>query len=465
MSDELVVDFGVTGVQDLISGWKAIAGSVSSISAPLARIEKRTERFADASERAALAWAHISAFVGRGANVTVPKTPRIAGSGQAARPQTSAQSIRQQAQMLNAQAALIRAQNNFGNATNPGGGARNRQAQSFGQALKNAILSSRIGIGGGGGISIMPLVGRVSSALSTMGPLGAAANMAVGEIGGLAAISHLAAGKIRELTSARFIGGGSYQETAKAAGLGAALGVGSPEIARMAREFASRSVTDPYARMAAAQTGTFDPFGNMPGFGNLDKMKNFFKAVDIILSAPEDKAIRLAQQFGGEMEKILDLRKMSPGLRDQLLSGTASMFTPEQERAAADYRGTMGLLSQQWDKLLIASTPLIEIFTSIVEVGGDLVSVLGDFTTGMKGAAQKGFDNGFGADMGMNSGKKPEDAKHDDAIRNHTKALNEHAHALKEGAYGGGERIRAATQFRHDRTGRQAAVNLGAFSF
>lgn len=450
MADDLVVDFGITGVQDLVAGWKQIADSASTIVSPMRSFTRSLGLAEERSGRLAMNMMVIAGAAQALGRFSAPNVPGRNGGAAAIRPISQAQGIRQQAQMLNAQAALIRAQNNFGNATNPGGAARNKQAQSFGQALKNAISSTRF-TANNGHIHFQPLIGRMMQVVSQAGPLGQAFAVLTAEVTLLAHWTGEAAKMLREFRDVQLQSGGTAQETAQARAIAGNLGRDPNQIAADAAAF-SRNIGQPgYAAAFAAQHGIYNPAGSTP-LGADDQMNLFLDALKQLRKGTDAQARQFARAEG--LEGYLGVRNMPDRQFQQI-------------QAEARLRGQMfGGPSRQAQEFATNLHEIGQLFSDIKDTIGT-IGMLGinkifrsfhDFIDGT-------FDLVFGKGAAKKARELAANDNHDKAMDRHAEAMRQHAYALKEGAYGGGERMRAATQFRHDRTGRQAAVNLGAFSF
>lgn len=330
---------------------------------------------------------------------------------------------------------------------------------TFVQAMKNAIFSTRF-TANNGQLHLMPLIGRTMQALASLGPIGIAAGAAAAGIMALHAAAAHAAAVLSELAAARYTGGGSYGETSRAAGLGAAFGGSAGDVAAMARELANNLATNPTAMATGAKYHISDPGGDNPLSGSVDKFPAFFKAAEVILNAPTDEeAIRAARGFGGNMEKLLSLRDLSPASKAQALNMMQDMFGPEQARAVAEYKFATGKLSLAFDKLLISMTPVINMFTMIVTAIPEAIRMA--LNAAIPGANIGDRMMGGGANSASDKMKKSTDAN--------TDAIDGLNSTLK-GVSGGGSRARSAvpggvggTFYMGGNMG--GAARMGAFSW
>jgi hypothetical protein len=332
-----------------------------------------------------------------------------------------------------AQAAYGKAQSSM----NP----QDPQSPSFLSKLAGVISSSRFSMGGGGA-SLMPLVGK------TLDLLGTGVTTAVGGLAILAKIATDAAESLTQFRQSMLTSGGTSGETAQLGGIGRIAGISDP--AALSRSLADALKDNGAGTLAGARLGVHD-YGNELS-GPADKAKNLLKIADMIgdrNKTTDEEAIRLARAL--HVEQLLIYRDVS---RTTKLQGAQASLTNagahggEATKQAAEFNAQMGILGTQFDTLATnVGSSLLPVFTDTIALVNDFVKPLSDLYTAMKplvDLTQKlsipsmlkniidGIRNGLGADN--------ENAARD----RHTDAMNRHADALTNGTRGGGERARGA---------------------
>jgi hypothetical protein len=309
---------------------------------------------------------------------------------------------------------------------------------SFMQKLGQVLATSRIGIGAGG-LSFMPLVGRV---LGLLGPYGKA--LAVALTAATAAIMAFvsamkeASRQVLEGAVAQFQLMTTRQGVALAGAAGAALGMSPGQASSMMRsiyEGVSAWRGNGIAMGAVSQLGIQVPMGGP--FDVRDEAKFFMDMLESLRKLPLAEQQRLLHQLPAEMTQFAPLLKMPADELQRLGNLMAWTFSDRNVQNAMRFNVVMQTMQQ--------------IFINITLWIFDKLTTINDWIN----------QHLFGA--------KPDPAKA--AQDAHTNAMNAHTAAMNKmtGAIGGGERARGALpSLLHgmalDKALRGQAINLGAFT-
>lgn len=372
----------------------------------------------------------------------------------------------QNAQMNGSSSQVFDAQHNFNRANKAYGKAQNAmnpqppEQDSLMKRLGSVLSSSRFSVGGGGGgPSLMPLVGQT---LKAIGPeieavLGVGAEMLAGPIGiavaAIALMSQMANAAAESLTAFKdsmVTSGGSGSEVAKLNAYGAAAGVS--DTAGLSRQLADKLAGNGQAAAFGQQAGIHD-FGG--AYSDLDKAKNLQKAIDYMLDprTSDVQALRFARVEG--LEAFVKMRGISADTLQNLDAAAAlndRAHSPQDMKNAAEFNAQLAIASTNFDTITTSlGSSFIPLFTDAIALFNDfapginstiialkpLIDLLLSVTpAGMLATLHKEIEAMRKMMDGGNDKKQAE--------QEHTEALKEHAAALKNGTYGGGNRARGA---------------------
>jgi len=159
-----------------------------------------------------------------------------------------------------------------------------KMAQTLGQKIKSAIMTTRVGAGAGG-LQVAPLVGRLAA-------LHPAIAVVTGALAGMGLALNRAKDAALGFAGLRATLGGSPQETAAAKSAAASLGLDPNATSQALRDAIQSGAGASYA----AQAGINQVGGP---FGDNNYSKKLIKALDFIINAPDfDTARRRAEGLG-----------------------------------------------------------------------------------------------------------------------------------------------------------------------
>jgi len=415
MDDEpLILDINVIGDMQAIQQMKALAQATRSIQPPLNAAADKTQRMSR----------NLQTALGPAQRLAKALTElRVAqGSG------NPAAVFDAQYRAMQAQKAYKRAQ-----------GSMNPQSPSFVDKIKDVIMTSRVGGGGG----LMPLAGKA------LGLLGPEIAVAAAGVKLLWEAAQAAAESLISFRQAMYTSGGTASETGRLKALGAATGV--QDTAGLSRTLSDALKTSEGAA-AGQRAGIRDYGGNLSG--PVDKATNLLKLMDFIgdkNKTTDEEAIRIARAL--HVEELLIYRDVSDTMKQRIKIAAMEnqlAHTSGAANAAADLNAEMGILQLKLDTLAVEAGPaLIHFATSVIDELLTLGEVLGWLTKPIialidlsEKLSVSGLFKQF-LDIFDSGSKNTQD--HRDAVERNTDALNSNtAAALRNGTYGGGERARGA---------------------
>lgn len=355
------------------------------------------------------------------------------------------------------------------------------------QRIGQAVMSSRIGMSGGG-LQLMPLVGRVLAVLGPVGAgLAAAGGAALAAGKSLFDMAKAAADAGTALNSIHLTSGGTAGESAQLSTYGKALGI---DLGAMSREFADTISKGGAGTVFAGNAGITD-FGT---FDTTNKANKLLKWLEHLQKLPEEEAIREARAT--HTEGLLPARQLSAQTNQNLLVNDPALksriLDPQFQKDALEFQVAMSRTGEAFGNLLnSAIKPFVPAITKFFDgltdtlnrlassindngnrikgtlemIGGILEVIYGDPATGARDIKDAWKD------LHTDPNKKKSDDKQTSAQDRHTAAMEAHTLALKNGIFGGGERIRGAVPNKWTGMGRRGAqvwVNessrLGAFA-
>ncbi len=377
-------------------------------------------------------------------------------------------------------------------------GAYSRAQQSMsgggiGQLIRSAISSTRIGVGSGG-LSIMPLVGRMWQLLGRAGPWGAAIVAAGTAVMGFTEMVQNAAKAAGSFARSALTSGGTPTETAALNGLGGAIG--GVDMSRMAREFREAIAYDPYAMNYASQAGIKgvgmpSVFGDQDTATNLIQWAKHLRDIDKTMGRPE--AIRQARAT--HTEGMLPMLNLSDSMMKNLAKDAKShgaIFDSAAMSKSADFMASLSRVGDAFTNLLMSiSKPVLDKITSFFNgladtlnnaatwINGhqDLIKLIADFFSAIFHAATFNFKAAFDdvKNMGVDINKLMNPTKPDGGEDKLKKALDDNTDATyaqmngMRQIFGGGERARGAVPARlkgmaFSEGMRNNSIQLGAFA-
>jgi hypothetical protein len=290
--------------------------------------------------------------------------------------------------------------------------------------VMRAVMSSRLGIGQGG-FSAMPLVSQLLPALASAGPAGLAAAAALAAVAAAATVASKSLSIIGDMTDIK------YGSMATGRSMGALSGLKAMgfDVSGDAHALQGMFDSSGAARAAGASVGintVGGPFGN---YNVGDKLADAIKR-GIIDAPTQSRAERFAVATG--TEKYLNLRDMSPAIRDQLLKGMSGADSPENRRLAADFHGQVGIAQNKFNDLMLK---LGVVILPVVNDAMDKVTKgLDNFNSMIEASPLYQIYKHFNPD-------KPAEKKDTlkDAVDENTRALRQNTETL-----GGGQRAQGA---------------------
>lgn len=307
-------------------------------------------------------------------------------------------------------------------------------ASGFGPALRRAIMSTRFGLGGGGGVQ--PLVGQVMNVLGKSGPIGVAVAAGAAVIMSFVAVVKSAGDQIKAFTGQMLEANTSATSMQALNRIGSLLG---GDMAGRARQFRETIASNGIAMDAAMRAG-INPIKDP--FGRTDYGADFLKALkQIAFASSEAEARRLAQLYG------------QPDMaRAYYLSDSTKRYMLNQGEKAPS-RASM----QAAEEFTFWLEDFKRVGMEFVrEVGAPLLSGLSKVTRFLVGLAQglksigefianspilSAIVYGLIGAIGGGDGKKVQTA-----LDRNTAAINANTRALgdQRGIYGGGQRAQRA---------------------
>jgi len=244
------------------------------------------------------------------------------------------------------------------------------QAPDFGKAFNRLIMSSRFSIQNGH-VQFQPLVGNLVRAfgplVEALGPLAAPVLAVTAAIVGLAAAADKASEVLKGWNLAGARAGTTGENLGQMAGIGHFLGMKPEELAGMVRQFSEELGSGGTATAMGIRHGIRDFSGGNPFIGPLDSFQNFKKLIDEMSSATEDEAMRMVRAFGAAGEAAYQFRGLSKEQHDALIDAYKGMSTPAMIAAQKQHQYATAMLSIQWEKLILASTPFINALTLMTD--------------------------------------------------------------------------------------------------
>ena len=361
------------------------------------------------------------------------------------------------AAMMNANANMVRAQSQWTRAQIQAMRSSRRsssQAPDWLKNLRTLIYSTRIGFGGGGGPSVMPLVGTLFKMLGSLPPvIQVVVDLLLLLTAALTAAIASAIQYGTNFAKAYFIGGGTASQTAALSGIGGAAGISATQMAQMAQQYNQYLMSNPYAGARAAAGGYSANYAGP--YGDQNDTRRFLKGLQDILNPKTTDRQAIAAARGGPLEGFLWMRKADEGLR-QFAFNLASIQSSEanQKEAAnaqlqwnvALQQGTI-LMVQLGNLILPAVNAQLTIWLDLIRLArmgfDELVIGMYLFLKWLHDVAHvgPGSDKPQEAYADLERLKAHQSAKNTDAIDRLTDATNQNIRALnnQRQVYGGGE--------------------------
>ncbi|MBX7132619.1 MAG: hypothetical protein K1X67_08100 [Fimbriimonadaceae bacterium] len=325
----------------------------------------------------------------------------------------------------------------------------------LGQAIQRAIMSTRFGVGGGGGVQ--PLIGQVANVLGKAGPIGMAVTAGAAVIGTFVGSVQKASESINQFTDGMLSAQTTATTYARISGLGALVG-GDP--ASVARNVINQARNDPWAAQQAMRSG-INPF--MP-----DWTQDYGDAFERIARSFQGLSMRDAQLKANQMGSP-ELAKLAFATPSDvaLIKRAMQPLTGKQMQEAAQFSlhaaAAQMSLNRTFDELagmfLPAATSALKDFTGALS---GITKWVAEHESGVRGAlgpaagGEKGWEaiKGYGG-IGGNKiwdwifgpdgkpEKKSSSASND--LRDNTEELRKlNANMRENGIYGGGGRAQRA---------------------
>lgn len=335
-------------------------------------------------------------------------------SSPTAQSNANAKNVNAQANFLRAQAAWLRAQVAAYRAQN----RQARQGSSFWGAAKQLLYSTRIGLGGGG-ISVMPLIGNLLKMFSALGPEAEAAALAIGIL-----ISALAGWQAAAVSfgvgtaNAQAASGGTIGEAAKLGGIGAAAGIGAAQMGSAAAQYNEWLKTNPYAN-ARAQAGGYGP--NYSGaFGDQDDARRMIRGIQDMLDAPTFKEA-VKRTRGGPIQQFDWMWYADRQVIKNAQDASTMQTSPQALKDAAN---TQIEFNEAMSQATLLMVQLGQMVLPNIITGLELVNLaLYEFRKLLGLGGNDPMDD-------INKAKADAQAKHTDATNRNTDAVNGMARAL-----------------------------------
>lgn len=360
------------------------------------------------------------------------------------------------------------------------------QGNDLGRALKNLLMSTRVGVGGG--FELMPLIGRTLMMLSESGPVGIALATAAVAIISFATATAKAAEAANDFARAFMSTGATGPEAARLSTLGGALGISNQQMGAMASSFARALASDP---ALAAIHGISNPLGNTP-FGKLDQAQLLLQAMRLIRTLPADQAIRFARQYG--LESMLGARNLSGATMVRLgrdAQTQSRVFNPQFLQQAQEFATATSRLGEALTNLLASvSGPMLQDMMKFFNGLADVLNQAAEWFAGHQGFVKLYYDfwhslagimmdplnpSSYTSAMrklqedtrNLTDPKKMGQEEHTRAVRENTDTLKEQIAAMK-GVFGGGARARGAYPMaggmQWNNPAIRESIQLGAFA-
>lgn len=414
MADDLIIDLGLDGIADMVRDINEVAKGVQESVGPTREIRhqlrfaaQNARRMADEMRRFFL-FSQASTLSLNQMKVAMPAMTRGVST-----PSTGSL------------ASINRARNQ-----------QFAQSHPFLNAIRNAISTSRFGVGMGGHLTIMPLIGRTLAAFTKLGPAGVAISGVVAALALLTEAASHAAKTVSEFATVRMTTGATGASMAIAKAIASSMGMNLPDMAEMAQSFQGKVSSDPVAM-------AFSGMRDLPGaFGQVDRMRLFNRAVDKLLKFGSDmQALKFARATG--LEGMLPFRALMKNPINRAEFGadralTSKIFTPGFQQDAMQFQFQLHRFIESIQELLaVISRPVMRMFTAALELATTAIKA---FTSGLviifDFLRQFAFFRNL---LGPNS----EEKKKNDALRENTDAMQSMTATMK-GIFGGGERARGA---------------------
>lgn len=340
----------------------------------------------------------------------------------------------------------------------------NPQQPSFMSRAMGVISSSRIGIGGGAGATLMPLVGRL---VGMLGPVGVVATVAAGALKGFADNVARTSEVLSQMHSAALTTGGNTGNIAFLKTLGI-----DPGTAGGVRDALS---SNPMAMAQGAQMGMgiTRPRGYGAAVNEAELLEN---AIKRLAFSSDDAAMRLANAQRMQMDALIPQIELYRRHAATIENDSAIMkqiADPATSQAAADLQFELGRLGQGFNEIMMAlGKPFIQDAANFVRFLADslkgLALVLNQNQAAVKGligflSPLIGLFSMIGSALGMRASP---DAS---ALSANTKAVADNTAALRAGTFGGGTRASGAIPaglrgMALDRALQGSAARMGAFA-
>jgi len=444
MDDEPIgLDVGIQGAYEAAQRMREMAQSVRTIQAPLNTAAEATQRMTR----------NLQSALGPAQRLqrALTELRAAAGSGNPSA-------------MFDAQYRVLQAQKSYQRAQN----ALNPQRPSLPSQIMDVFRSSRFGMGGGG-VSLMPLVGKV---MDLLGPA------VTGAVAGFTAVMQAAQSAAESLTNfkdAMVTSGGSAGEVGRLNALGGAAGIA--DMSGMSRQFAEKIATDGAAAAFARTAGIYDHNG---AYSEMDKATNLQKALDHLVNLPHTQqgdmeAARFARVEG--LEAALKLRDISRETYENLKRAgevNAAAHGVKETRDAAEFNAQLSMMKTNFDTLNTdIGSMFLPSFSGVIGLFNDFAKPLHDAYIGLKPIIDLTQRlSGLGLLGSLHDGIQATRRAMEDksgAEKEHTEAMKEHARALRSGISGGGERARGAVPAAWGGSNapnwKGQARMLGAFNF
>jgi hypothetical protein len=251
--------------------------------------------------------------------------------------------------------------------------------KTLGQKLQQAFMTSRVGVGGSGGMQIMPLMSKLMALLP---PQIQAAAMAIGAVVAVSKAMFDLAEKTAQMGLAfdkLSLALGSSGATSAAVGaMGGAMGMSPESMAGIAEGINSKISSDSMARAVAARMGV----QSIGGFyGQQDYGKQLLSVVDGLRSiSNRAERVQAARAMGAT--GLLGLAELSKGQfaktqTDGALS--SKIMTPEMQQQSADFVAATGRVGEAFNRLMMAiGKPMIAKFTQTANNVADVFNKLAE---------------------------------------------------------------------------------------
>lgn len=326
--------------------------------------------------------------------------------------------------------------------------------KTIAQQIKDAFMTSRIGMGGG----LMPLVNRLVPIVMAL-PLPLKIFAAAAYLGGRALKSLTnaameAAQAIREFRGAQLTSGATAAEQGQLGGVGGVAGLSGQQMADMARSFSRAISTGGVAAGYASRAGIYDPGGEI--FGDVNKATNLLKWADALTKMSDAEAKRAARVTG--TEPLLFWRDINGGLRETIKLETArsGLLKKQGQIPSAQLQAHAFRINNAIEDI---KQSFGNVFLPIIAAGAEKIANIAQWLADAFSA------NWILKLLGIDPRKLENKNRSLDA---NTEAIKEMAQLLKNGIYGGGERARGAIPSQWLGSGPQnwarQAANLGAFT-